>query len=155
MGTLQAELICRQNHFGIDDPFGLSFIFVEQIKQHGSVGHLEIIGGLLDFLLVVQIAVNQIIIPLQVVDVVDLLEIHRNAFETICEFHRYGFAFDTAAHLKIGKLGNFHAVQPYFPPQPGRSQSGRLPVILDKTDIMLEYINAERLEALQVKILDV
>ena len=97
-----------------------------------------------------QITIDQIIIPLKVVNVVDLLQVHRDPFETIRELHRYGFALDTAAHLKIGKLGNFHTVQPDFPPEPGRPQSRGLPVVFHKADIMLEHINAEGLEALQV-----
>ena len=48
-----------------------------------------------------------------------------------------------AGLLKIGELGNLHAVQPYFPAQPRGTQGRRLPVVFHKPDIMFQRIKAQ------------
>ena len=48
--------------------------------------------------------IRNIIIPFQIIHIVDTLEIHGNTFQSVCEFHRDWEQFDTAAQLKIGEL---------------------------------------------------
>ena len=44
---------------------------------------------------------------------------------------------DPAHLLKVSELGDLHPVEPHLPPQPHAPKRGRLPVILDKADVVI------------------
>ena len=155
VGTLQAIFIGRQHKRGRNNPLALSFIHVKEVQQHFDVGLFEVVGRVLHFGLVMHIAIGDRIIPFQIVDVVHPLKIHGNSFKSIGEFNGDGIEFNTGCLLKVGELGYFHAVKPHFPSKAGRPESGRLPVVLHKPDIVGQRIDPQGLKAFQVYLLDV
>jgi len=88
------------------------------------------------------ISVFNFIIPFQVINVINPLEIHGNSFQTVGEFDRYRVQLYTSGHLKVGKLSDLHSIQPDFPSQAGSTQGGRFPIIFHKADIMIQGIDA-------------
>ncbi|VTR63893.1 hypothetical protein DESC_100089 [Desulfosarcina cetonica] len=113
--ALEGEFIGRQHQTFVDDPLGFGLIAVEQVQQQADIGLFEIVGGLFHLLLVVHLAVGDGIVPLQVVDVVDALQVHGDALKAIGQLHGNGGQFHAAGLLEIGELGALHAVQPHFP----------------------------------------
>ena len=89
---------------------------------------LEVIGGLLDFVLVVHVAIRDFaawsVGPDDVEHAVDPLQIHGKAFEPVSDFARDGATIDTAHLLEIGELRDFHAVQPDFPTKTPSAERG-------------------------------
>ena len=51
-------------------------------------------------------------------------------------------------------MGDLHAVQPHLPAQPPGAEGRVLPVILDKADIVGIGVDAQRAQAVEVKLLD-
>ena len=101
------------------------------------------------------ITVFDLIVPLQIINIIHTLKIHRNSFQTVCQFDGNGVQFNTTGHLEIGKLGDLHSIQPDFPAQTGSAQGGRFPIIFHKTDIMIEGIDAQYFHALKVLFLNI
>src|SRR5207248_11103283 len=91
----------------------------------------------------------------KVVDALDALHIHREAFEPVGQFGRDGVAFDAADLLEIGELADLHAVEPDLPAEPPGAKGRALPIVFDKADVVLRGIDAERRETLQIQILAV
>src|SRR3546814_1370299 len=50
--------------------------------------------------------------PHDVEHVVDVLQVHAQAFQPVGDLAQHRFAFDTAGLLEISELGDFHAVEP-------------------------------------------
>ncbi len=96
------------------------------------------------------LSVTYLIVPFQVIDVVNTLQVHGNALQTVGQLYRYGIQLNAARHLEISKLGNFHTVQPNLPAQAGGPQCRGFPVIFDKTNIMIQRIDSQCLHALQI-----
>jgi hypothetical protein len=93
--------------------------------------------------------------PHQVVDVFDLLQIHREAFEAVGDFAEHRLAVQTADLLEVRELGHFHAVQPHFPAEAPRAERGIFPVVFDKAHVVLLQVEAERFERAEVQVEDV
>ena len=55
--------------------------------------------------------------------------------------------------LEIGKLRDFLAVEPDFPAEAPGAERGRLPIVFHKTDVVRERVNAERVQAVEIKFL--
>ena len=83
---------------------------------------MKIISGHFHFILVKDLTVGHITMecsgPDQVVNTVDILQIHGNAFQAIGDLTGHRLAIQPADLLKIGKLTDLHPVQPDFPAQP-------------------------------------
>ncbi len=94
------------------------------------------------------------LIPLEIIHAVLFLKVHGNSFKAIGDFHGNGVQADAPGLLEVGELGDFHSVQPHLPAQPGRAQRGRLPVVLHETDIVIQGIDAQRLEAVEIHVLN-
>src|SRR5262249_57918942 len=75
--------------------------------------------------------------------------------EAVSEFTRNRRAFEARDLLKIGELGDLHAVAPAFPAQAPGSQRRAFPVVLDETDVVDRGIDSDRDERLEIKVLDV
>src|SRR5690606_37431164 len=56
---------------------------------------------------------------------------------------------------EISELGDFHAVEPDFPAKTPGAQGGRFPVVLDEAHVVNASVQAEVVEGLQIKVLDV
>ena len=103
----------------------------------------------------VHVAVLDAAAPVEVIDIIDTLDVHGDAFDAVGQLARDRLEVNAAALLEIGELGDFHAVQPDFPAEAPGTERRRLPVILDKPDIMLGRIDTETLQGIQVEFLDV
>ena len=57
--------------------------------------------------------------------------------------------------LEIGELADFHTIAPDFPAQAPGAQCRAFPVVLDKADVMHRHIDADRLKAAQIQLLQV
>ena len=101
------------------------------------------------------IAVGHPVGPLEVVDVIDLLQIHRDAFSPVCDFAGNRIERNAADFLKIRKLGDLHAVETHFPPQTPGTERRRLPIVLHKPDVVFLRIDAQLLEAFQIEALNI
>jgi len=93
--------------------------------------------------------------PLDVIHALDVLEVHRDALEPVRELDGDGVQIDPARLLEVGELGHLHPVAPDLPAQAPGAQRGRLPVVLDEPDVVLERLDAHRPQAVQVDLLDV
>ena len=121
---------------------------------------LKVIGRLLDFVLVVNVAIAQRPIdavfgparPREVIDVFDVLQIHRKTFQSVGNFTGDRFTFDAANLLEIGELRDFHAVQPDFPAEPPRAQSRVFPIVFDKTHIIFFQVQTKCCERTEIEI---
>ncbi len=133
-------------------------MFCEAAEQHGRIRVLEVVRRLLDFVLVIDVAVGQAALdgavgarlfplrPDQVVDVLDLLQVHRQALDAVGDFARDGLAVEAADLLEVGELRDFHAVEPDFPAQAPGAERGVFPVVLDEAHVVLLEVQPQRLE---------
>jgi len=122
------------------------FVSIKQFAQHGNIGHFKIVSRKFYFTAVMNVTVFDFIRPLQIINVVDALDIHGNAFRAVSQLGADGTAVETAHLLEVGELGNFHAVEPYLPAQSPGAQCRGFPVVLHETDVMIQRINTEALQ---------
>lgn len=163
MPRFEDKLVGRQGEGGVffgKQAFGLRFVVVELAQQPVGIAVFEVVGGLLDFVLVVHVAVGDGVAverfcPNEVVDVFYTLQVHRQAFDAVGDFAEYGRAVDAADLLEIGKLGYFHAVEPDFPAQTPRAEGGVFPVVFDKADVVDFGIDAQFAQRVEIKVLDI
>jgi len=101
------------------------------------------------------IAVSHAVSPLKVVDVIHLLQIHRNTLGTIGDFAGNRIERNPADFLEVRKLRNLHAVEPDFPSQPPGAERGGLPVILHKPDVVFFGVDPQLFQTLQIEPLDI
>jgi hypothetical protein len=123
-----------------------------------SIGVLEVVSRLLALVLQEHVAVgdraSRRLGPEKVVDALHPLQVHRNPFEPVGDFAGDGPAFEPAHLLEIGELCHLHAVQPDLPAQPPGTEGRRLPVVLDETDVVNEWIDSELSQRFQIELLD-
>ena len=103
----------------------------------------------------VDVAVPDPLDPFEVVDVVHPLEVHGDALAAVGDLGRNRLEVDPAGLLEIGELGDFHAVEPHLPAEPPGPQCGRLPVVLDETDVVLRGVDPEALQRIEIEVLNV
>ena len=136
----------------------------EVAEQHVGVGDLEVVAAELALVLEVDVAVGDHAFaavglgeaaPDDVVDAVDALQVHGDALEAVGELDRHRVAVEAAELLEVGELGDLHAVGPDLPALAPGAQRGAFPVVFDEADVVLAQVDAERLQRLQVQILDV
>ena len=120
---------------------------------------LEVVGALLDLVLVEHVAVGHAAVrafgPDKVVDVVHILQVHRQTLEAVGDLAGDRPALEPAGLLEIGELGHLHAVEPHFPAEAPGAQRGRLPVVLDEAQIVHQRIEPELLQRTDVQLQDV
>ena len=83
-------------------------MFAECAQQELDVAVLEVVGTLLDFVLVIDVAVADARRPLQVEDALDALDVHRQAFQTVRDLAGDRPALDAAHLLEVGELRDLH-----------------------------------------------
>ncbi|MNC51438.1 hypothetical protein D3C75_1007300 [compost metagenome] len=93
--------------------------------------------------------------PFEIKHIFLILNVGGQTLHTVSDFHGDRAGLNSAHLLEIRKLCNFHTVQPYFPAEARAAQRRILPVVLDKTDIMQKRIYAQRLQAVQIQLLNV
>ncbi len=92
--------------------------------------------------------------PDQVEDAVHALQVHGDALEAVGDLAGDRVALQAADLLEVGELGDFHAVEPDLPAETPGAQGGRFPVVLDKADIVLQRVDAQRPQGIQIELLD-
>src|SRR5699024_7329590 len=96
-------LVGRQRQAGLDQLAGLGLAGVEPCEQGLDVGVLEVVGALLDLVLVEHVAVGDRTVrgvgPDQVVDVVHVLQVHGQALQAVGDFARDRPALQAAGLL--------------------------------------------------------
>ncbi len=155
MGSLEYEVVSRENQLMLNQPSTFLFIHIKQLEQHLGVSHLEIVGRKFNFGLMMNIAVFNARRPFQIVDVIDSLQIHGDPLAAVGNLRRNRFQIDAAHLLKVGELGDLHTVQPDLPAEAPSTESRRLPVVLDKTDIVPRRANAEAFQGIEIEFLNV
>jgi hypothetical protein len=156
-------LVGRQRELQRDQALRFRFVVGKLGEQQIGVGMLEVVGRLLHFVLVVDVAVGQafrfpIFFPLgpdQVVHVFHALQIHGQAFDAVGDFAQHRLAVQAAHLLEVGELRHFHAVQPDFPAQAPGAQGRAFPVVFDKAHVIFLQVQAQRLQRAQVQVEDV
>ena len=132
------------------------FCVREVANKHVGICMLEVIGGKLPLCFEEDIAIARAgAVKVELVDILHALNIHREPLKPVCEFHRYGIAIDAADLLKIGELADFHAVTPYFPSKTCRTERRTFPIVLDKSDVVLQWVDTKRLQTVEIEILAV
>ena len=114
---------------------------LEMLEQHGRVGDFEIVPGI--FLLGLQehVAIGDLVgalaaVEVEVVDVLDALHIHGEAFEPIGQLARDRRALEARDLLEVGELADLHAVAPALPAEAPGAERRALPVVLDEADVV-------------------
>src|SRR5574343_124910 len=158
---LEHLLVAGQRELLAHQVLGLLLVRGEGGQQELDVAVLEVVGALLDLVLVEHVAVLQVgaaVLALgvdQVVDVLHALEVHGQTLQAVGDLAGDGLAVDAAHLLEVGELRHLHAVEPDLPPQAPGAQRGVLPVVLDEAHVVLLQVEAQGLQAAQVQLEDV
>ncbi len=163
MRAAQHHLVARQHALRVDQALRFGFVLAEVPEQHLGIRQLEVVARLLNFVLMIDVAIQngsrrsrlRAIDPDQVEHAFLALQVHREALQAIGDLAEHRLAGEAADLLEIGELRDLHAVEPDFPAQAPGAERGRLPVVLDETDVVLLGIDAERHQRLQIPFLDV
>ncbi len=118
-----------------------------------AVDLTEDVLRLLDLLAQPHLAIRDAGGPDQVVDVVHLLQRHRDALEPVGDLARDGRQVDAADLLEVRELRDLEAVEEHLPADAPRAQRRRFPVVLFEADVVLPRVDAARLEGLQIEVL--
>ena len=103
---------------------GLLFVRHRRREQEVDVGMLEVVGRLLDFVLVIDVAVGQAFRPGQVKTFSTPCRYMARRSDAVGDFAGDRLAVDAADLLEVGELRDFHAVHPDFPAQPQAPRVG-------------------------------
>ena len=133
----------------------LFFVSRKCREQELGIGVFKVVSRLLNFILMVNIAVAEGVGPLQVVDVVDTLQVHGQALKAVGNFAGNGFAIDAAHLLEVSELRHLHAIEPNFPAQAPCTQSWIFPIVFNKTNVVLFQVKAQGFERAQIQIQNV
>ncbi len=129
---------------------------VEQVEQRVGLGDLEVPFRHLLLVFEKHLAIGHAaVVEGEIVNAVDALDIHGEAFEPVGQFARHRLAVEAAHLLEIGKLGDFHPVAPDFPAQSPRAQRRAFPVVFHEADVVLQRIDADDRQALEIEVLNV
>ncbi len=155
MRGLQYLLVRRQCQFLLHQVLGVAFVGAEGGQQEVDVAVLEVVGALLHLVLVEHVAVPQWPIFAgridEVEDVLDALQVHRQALQAVGDLAGDRLAVDAADLLEVGELRHFHAVEPDFPAQAPGAQRRVFPVVLDEAHVILLEVEAERFERAEIE----
>ncbi len=145
MRGLENLFISWQRQALADQILALLLAMIELPEQGLDISVFKIESGLLDFVLMVYIAVGHHTVaslgPDQVINALNPLQVHGDTLQAVSDLAGDGAAIKAANLLKIGELGHLHAIEPDLPAQPPGPQGRRLPVVLHETDIVDQGIN--------------
>jgi hypothetical protein len=83
------------------------------------------------------------------------LNVHRQPLEAVGQLTGDRLTVVAADLLKIGELADLHAVAPDLPAQPPGAERRAFPVVLDEAHVVGQRVDADRLEASQVEVLEI
>ncbi len=120
----------------------------------------EVVSRLFDFVLMEHVAIRELLLhavffpfgPDQVVDVLDALQVHGQALNTVGDFAEHGLAVQAADLLEVSELRYFHAVQPDFPAQAPGAERRVFPVVFNETHVILFQVQTEGGQRAKVKV---
>src|SRR5437667_9910386 len=104
MRAFQDHFVRRQDALRLHEAFCFAFILPKVLKQHLGVRQLEVVARLLDFVLMVDIAVGHARCPDEVEHAFLPLQVHRQALQAVGAFTAHGRAREPAALLEVGEL---------------------------------------------------
>src|SRR5258706_214876 len=82
-------------------------------------------------------AIGSVGTPSQIEATISIVEKHSDALKAVGDFNRARIEVQPSSLLKVSKLSDFKSVQKHLPPHAPGTKGWRLPIILLKTDIML------------------
>src|SRR3546814_12573689 len=86
-------------------------------------------------------------VEVEVVDVLDPLHIHGEAFEAVGQLGRDRVAVEAADLLEIRELADLHAVAPDLPAEAPGAERRTFPVVFDEADVVPHRLDADGFEA--------
>ena len=119
MGSFKHLLVGGQRQPFFKQALGVRLVLTKASQQGLNVACLEVVGGLFHLVLMIDIAIEHtmglrgIVLPLtpgKVEDVFNTLQVHGKPLKAVGNFAGNGLAVDATHLLKIGELGNLHAV---------------------------------------------
>src|SRR5438876_170451 len=159
--ALQAVVVRGQGQLLFDETAALLLVLVEEAEEAVGIAGVEAVLALLPLVLPEHVPVREarsigIGAEHQIVDVIDALQVHRDALEAVGQLGGDGPALEPAGLLEIGELRHLHPVAPHFPAQAPGAQRRRLPVVLDEAQVVVaggDADGAQRPEVLLLHIL--
>ncbi len=120
MGRFQHLLVSGQRQACGQEFAALFFLVIKRREELIHICVLKVIRRLLALVLQVDIAITHFAAvrrdgPYQVVNAIDVLQVHGDTLKPIGQLAGDGVALDAARLLEVGELSHFHAVEPYFP----------------------------------------
>ena len=160
VAALHDTVVRRQRQLALQAGMALGLVVVKLLTHHLDVGDLKVIGTELALVLEEHVAIGHgravgQVAPHQVVDGVDALRIHGDALQAIGDLDGHGVDLDAAHLLEVRKLRDFHAVEPDLPAKTPGTERRTLPVVLDKADVMVVWVQANGGQRTQVELLGV
>src|SRR6478736_5065324 len=134
---------------------GLALVLVEGGEVRSCVGFFEIVGRPLPFGALVQFTERDVGVVFEVVHRVDVLQIHGDSAEAVSKLAAHGLAIEATGLLEVGELADLEAVQPHLPAEPPSAERRALPIVFDEAHVVLEGLGADRLQRLEVQVLNV
>jgi hypothetical protein len=144
----------------VQEPAALGLRVLEVAQEALGVGRVEVVARVLLLRLPEHVAIGEGDRRLGVVeghghDVVRAQHVHGEALEPVGELARDGAAVVAPHLLEVGELRHLHAVAPHLPAQAPGAQRRALPVVLHEAHVVEARVDADGLEAAQVKVLEV
>ena len=164
MTGLEHHFVSRKRKIQVHQTLGFAFKVIKLMQELDRVARLKVVMALFDFVLMEYVTVGQGtgrtvgILPArinQVKDVVAVLQVHRQTFETVGDFTGDGLTLQTAHLLEVRKLRHFHTVHPHFPTETPGAERRVFPVVFHKTDIVDFGINPQGTETAQIQVHDI
>ena len=160
VAALHDTVVRRQRQLALQAGMALGLVVVKLLTHHLDVGDLKVIGTELALVLEEHVAIGHgravgQIAPHQIVDRVDALSVHGDTLQAIGDLDGHGVDLDTAHLLEVRELRDLHAVEPDLPAKAPGAQRRALPVVLDKTDVMVVGVQANGSKRPQVKLLSI
>ena len=160
MAALHDAVVCGQRQLALKAGVALGLVVVKLLTHHLDVSDLKVVGAKLALVLQEHVAIGHgraigQIAPHQVVDGVDALGVHGDTLQTIGDLDRHRVDLDAAHLLEVRKLRDLHAVEPDLPAKTPGAERRALPVVLDKTNVMVVGVQTNGCQRTQVKLLGV
>ena len=100
--------------------------FLGEERKHlpdvGYIGNFVVVSGMLTFRHLEDVPICTALVPVYVLEMINLLKADGNAFKTVRDLDRRYVQNDPACLLEVGELGDFLAVQPDFPAKTPRGE---------------------------------
>ncbi len=153
--ALEHQVVPRRQDPLVEQAHRLGLVAVEKLTVEAYVGLLEIEPGELDLVLPRQLPEADARRPFEVEEALDSLQERRDASETVRDLGRHDVEFHASGLLEVGELSDLHPVDPHLPPESGRTQGRRLPVVHHEPHVVFLECYADGTKALEVDVEDI